>query len=252
MATVAMHEIDSLVTVAEQRAAHEESMAAAAERRAYEVSRISAQGAAEAEKVEKAAAKLRADTNAKAKAMASTNAAKAAAAAERRAATLEATRAKGAAEVAKTSYYSRMPTSPDSVLSVSLHAEPAAGSPRMEGSCSQGASGRGVEQEQEHSGPTPSADSIMMSPREGSVGLERLQDPVSVARRADMLLALLRGGAPNVALLSATTIGDLAGVASRYGIALDVAAAGSGADDGNANRKAWMDAAPSTREDDRE
>ena len=229
IATVAMREIDSLVTAAEQRAAYDESMAAAAERRAYEVSRISAQGAAEAEKVEKATAKLRAETSTKVQEMASTNAANAAAAARRRAATLEATRAKSAAEVAKTSYYSRMPTSPDSVLVASLDANPATAPDQGEGSGTRrerqvhesglGAmsSGRGVDGEE----CLEPSDSIVMSPR--GIG-PRLQDPESVARRADMLLALMRGGAPNVAVLSATTIGDLAGVAARFGIALDAAA----------------------------
>ena len=188
--------------VAQAKRAQDDQMAAAQERHAFEVARVAAKGAAETQKVDRAGEKMQA----KAEAQAEAHTATLEAAAERRAAILEATRAKAHGEIAKVNAW-RSPqraASPDSVVPDS--SSPPAGGPGTATAQSKFASRR-----QGVSPPPPPAPPPPAVPSSAEVG---------VARGADMMLLLLRGGAPNLEVLNATTVDDFRALGRKYAIAL--------------------------------
>ena len=189
--------------VAQAKQAQDDQMAAAQERHAFEVARVAAKGAAETQKVDRAGEKMQAKAEARAEAHTATLEA----AAERRAAILEATRAKAHGEIAKVNAW-RSPqraASPDSVV-----LDPSTSSP-ADGPGTATAQSKFASRRQGVSPPPPPTPPPPPLPSRAEVG---------VARGADMMLLLLRGGAPNLEVLNATTVDDFRALGRKYAIAL--------------------------------
>lgn len=207
MSVVRQRSDEELATSAQKARQQGEQMAAAAERHAFEVARVQNKARDEVQKVDRATAHAKADAKAKAEALAATNAALLEAAEERRAARLGAIAAKGAAESAKVEamgvrpqFQQRLapdkqppPLSPDSVVPTTPGTDTGANA--------------------HYRRPPPSPLPPPPIPRAGD-GAQ------GVARGADLMLTLMRGGAPNNEVLLATTVADFEAIAQKYNIPL--------------------------------
>jgi len=208
-----------LATTAAAARAQDEQMAAAAERHAFEIARVQNKARDEVQKVGRAAATAKVTATAKAEALAATSAALQEAAAERRAAKVGAIAAKGAAESAKVEamgvrpYFQarskplsvgdgspaeQQPLSPDSVVPSTPETIGAGGRHR-------------------YLAPSPPTPPPIPRAGDGSEG---------IARGADLMLTLMRGGAPNNEVLLASTLEDFMAIASKYKISLQSGAGG--------------------------
>ena len=207
MTVVRQRSDEELAACAQKARLQGEQMAAAAERRAFEVARVQNKARDEVQKVDRTTANAKAGAIAKAEALAAANTALLEAADERRAARLEAIAAKGAAESAKveamgvrphfqqrhTPDEADGPLSPDSVV------------PSTPGTVPAGARYRRA--------PPPSPPPPPPIPRAG-------EGATGVARGADLMLTLMRGGAPNNEVLLATSVSDFERIALKYNIPL--------------------------------
>jgi hypothetical protein len=207
MTVVRQRSDEELAASAQKARLQGEQMAAAAERHAFEVARVQNKARDEVQKVDRTTANAKAGAIAKAEALAAANTALLEAADERRAARLEAIAAKGAAESAKveamgvrphfqqrhTPDEADGPLSPDSVV------------PSTPGTVPAGARYRRA--------PPPSPPPPPPIPRAG-------EGATGVARGADLMLTLMRGGAPNNEVLLATSVSDFERIALKYNIPL--------------------------------
>lgn len=226
-------EVSKVLTVVRQRSdeevaaaaaaakAQDEQMTAAAERHAFEIARVQNRARDEVHKVDKATASAKAEASAKAKALAATNAAMQEAAAERRAAKVGAIAAKGAAEAAKVEangvrpYFQERktiegtpqeaPLSPDSVVPSTPQTQ-----------------GVGTRHRRHAASPPPKPPPPPAIPIDGD-------GSQGMARGADLMLTLMRGGAPNNEVLLATTVADFVAIAAKYNIPLHPNGSGAAA-----------------------
>ena len=181
-AIAAMHDAEADAAVVDARA-QAEAMEAAAARRAARLGEVAAKGHRELEKIDRAAAKLQSDSAAKAAKME----AEAAAAAERRAAKISDVKAKGAAESEKVAAAHWLPVgTPSKAIEPpeSPTTQPQASRRRM----------------LRLTPPAPAIASGLAAP--------------------GMLLALMRGGAPNAEVLLASTVEEYLALGVKYGIPL--------------------------------
>jgi hypothetical protein len=162
----------------------DERMAAAEERHAAELERVAARGLAESEKVERATRFREAEVEGKRERYQSEQAA----AAERRAARLGQIAAKGAVEAAK------------------VH--------KVSGPWRGGLRSAAPE--------TIDADEEPPLASPATVSARRQRAPGLVAREADLLLLLMRGGAPNLEVLNARSTDEYLQIASKYQIDVGV------------------------------